>query len=112
MVTWLLKYLVAIFLMIFQCLIMTMAQAFKGTYYHNKLYCFALIFHRKLSNWELLFKFFRTRDVPITREMANDTIHCKDGAAATLLENAYSFLTNKKWYQFYWLNVTEFYFKQ
>eukprot|EP00727_Mastigamoeba_balamuthi_P011248 m51a1_g6746 hypothetical protein (996) ;mRNA; r:267163-270571 len=50
---------------------------------------------RKLANWELLYKFFRKREVPVSRELINDVVHAKGGAAIALLEATYVFLTNK-----------------
>jgi hypothetical protein len=51
---------------------------------------------RKQANWELLFKFFRRSDVPITRQMIDDTLHTRTPEAAVqLLKAAYTFLTNK-----------------
>eukprot|EP01105_Mastigella_eilhardi_P023343 TRINITY_DN5868_c0_g1_i1.p1 TRINITY_DN5868_c0_g1~~TRINITY_DN5868_c0_g1_i1.p1 ORF type:complete len:787 (-),score=191.93 TRINITY_DN5868_c0_g1_i1:30-2390(-) len=51
---------------------------------------------RKISNWELLAKFFRANEVPISTDLINDTIHLKHNAAVSMLEEIYTFLTKKK----------------
>uniref|UniRef100_A0A7S0E7K1 Spermatogenesis-associated protein 4 n=1 Tax=Hanusia phi TaxID=3032 RepID=A0A7S0E7K1_9CRYP len=51
---------------------------------------------KKLANWELLQKFFMKKGVPISREMIDQVIHCKDNASIPLLETIYTCLTSKK----------------
>lgn len=51
---------------------------------------------KKLSNWALLEKFFLKKRVPITREMIDNVVHCKNEAAVPMLEMIYTCLTSKK----------------
>uniref|UniRef100_A0A7S0W760 Spermatogenesis-associated protein 4 n=1 Tax=Hemiselmis tepida TaxID=464990 RepID=A0A7S0W760_9CRYP len=51
---------------------------------------------KKLGNWALLEKFFMRKRVPISRELIDDVIHCKNDAAIPLLETIYTCLTSKK----------------
>mmetsp|Transcript_63195 Transcript_63195/g.131448 ORF Transcript_63195/g.131448 Transcript_63195/m.131448 type:complete len:761 (-) Transcript_63195:203-2485(-) len=51
---------------------------------------------KKLSNWQLLEKFFIKKRVPVSREMIDGVVHCKDGASIPLLETIYTCLTSKK----------------
>eukprot|EP00961_Rhodomonas_salina_P088246 1186951-Rhodomonas_salina.2 len=51
---------------------------------------------KKLSNWQLLEKFFLRKRVPVSRELIDAVIHCKDGAAVPMLETIYTCLTSKK----------------
>lgn len=50
---------------------------------------------RKLDNWELLDKFFKKKNVPISKEAYENVIACKLGAAEALIEAVYIFLTGK-----------------
>lgn len=50
----------------------------------------------KLSNWSQLESFFSKRNVNISRELIDGTIHCKPGAAEMLLQTIYVLLTNRR----------------
>jgi hypothetical protein len=56
----------------------------------------AISLQRKLANWELLERFFVKKQVPISRDMIDACIHCREGAVQTLLETVYTCLTNRK----------------
>ncbi|XP_069487543.1 spermatogenesis-associated protein 4 [Ambystoma mexicanum] len=50
----------------------------------------------KLGNWSQLERFFMKRDIKISRELIDGTIHCKPGAAELLLQTIYVTLTNRR----------------
>ncbi|CAG2230985.1 unnamed protein product [Mytilus edulis] len=50
----------------------------------------------KQKNWYLLKLFIKRHSLDIPEEYIDGTIHCKEGAAAMLLENIYELLTNRK----------------
>ncbi|KAJ1215721.1 hypothetical protein NDU88_003329 [Pleurodeles waltl] len=50
----------------------------------------------KLSNWSQLERFFMKRNLNISRELIDGTIHCKPGAAEMLLQTIYVTLTNRR----------------
>lgn len=49
----------------------------------------------KLGNWQQLERFFTKEKLDVAKEFIEGTIHCKPGAANTLLERVYSLLTNR-----------------
>eukprot|EP00761_Pharyngomonas_kirbyi_P007218 gb/GECH01007228.1/.p1 GENE.gb/GECH01007228.1/~~gb/GECH01007228.1/.p1 ORF type:complete len:702 (+),score=134.75 gb/GECH01007228.1/:1-2106(+) len=51
---------------------------------------------RKLDNWQQLEKFFKKKNIPISKEMMDGVIHMKKGAELELLTTMYTFLTNRK----------------
>ncbi|XP_053556821.1 spermatogenesis-associated protein 4 [Bombina bombina] len=50
----------------------------------------------KLSNWSQLEKFFHKRNLNVSKELIDGTIHCKAGAAELLLQDIYVMLTNRR----------------
>ncbi|KAM4807676.1 spermatogenesis-associated protein 4 [Rhinophrynus dorsalis] len=50
----------------------------------------------KLSNWSQLEKFFLKRNLAISKELTDGTIHCKPGAAEILVQDIYVMLTNRR----------------
>ena len=50
---------------------------------------------KKLDNWDQLAKFFDRKQIPISRQMIDGVVHCKDGAALPLLSTIYTMLTNR-----------------
>uniref|UniRef100_A0A8C5Q8T0 Spermatogenesis-associated protein 4 n=1 Tax=Leptobrachium leishanense TaxID=445787 RepID=A0A8C5Q8T0_9ANUR len=50
----------------------------------------------KLGNWSQLEKFFLKRNLNISKELIDGTIHCKPGAAELFLQDIYVMLTNKR----------------
>ncbi|XP_073462770.1 spermatogenesis-associated protein 4 [Aquarana catesbeiana] len=50
----------------------------------------------KLGNWSQLEKFFLKRNLNLSKELIDGTIHCKPGAAELLLQDIYVMLTNKR----------------
>lgn len=57
----------------------------------------------KLGNWSLLEKYFKKRGLKITRKMIDDVIHNKPNAAVPIIEEVYTFLTDRvyvaSWYR-------------
>jgi hypothetical protein len=51
----------------------------------------------RLSNWSLIKQYLKKKNLPITNETIDATIHGKDGGAENLLEQTYRALTNKKY---------------
>ncbi|XP_052796928.1 spermatogenesis-associated protein 4-like [Mya arenaria] len=49
----------------------------------------------KQKNWDLLKNFIKRHRLDIPSEVIDGTIHCKEGAAAMLLERMYELLTNR-----------------
>ncbi|KAL4230774.1 spermatogenesis-associated protein 4 [Mactra antiquata] len=49
----------------------------------------------KQKNWDLLNNFIKRHRLEIPAEIIDGTIHCKEGAAALLLERMYEILTNR-----------------
>uniref|UniRef100_A0A7S3D4N3 Spermatogenesis-associated protein 4 n=1 Tax=Palpitomonas bilix TaxID=652834 RepID=A0A7S3D4N3_9EUKA len=50
---------------------------------------------KKIDNWNLLEKFFKKKGITVSKEAMEDVIHCKQDAAARLVESIYTFLTNR-----------------
>jgi hypothetical protein len=50
---------------------------------------------KKLDNWDQLAKFFDRKSIPVSRQMIDGVVHCKDGAALPLLSTIYMMLTNR-----------------
>jgi len=49
----------------------------------------------KMTNWSLLRKFIVKKDLAIPLELADATMHSREGAAILLVENLYQILTNR-----------------
>ncbi|MNF16657.1 hypothetical protein D3C80_2197770 [compost metagenome] len=49
----------------------------------------------KLDNWAQLEKYFRKKDVPVTKQMIEDLLACKPNAAIPIVEALYSYLTDR-----------------
>lgn len=68
-------------------------------YYPNdiNMYSFntGLSLDSKMTNWSLLKKFIIKRDLPIPLELADATMHNREGAAILFIENLYQILTNR-----------------
>ncbi|KNC48466.1 spermatogenesis associated 4 [Thecamonas trahens ATCC 50062] len=50
---------------------------------------------RKLANWEMLSKFFRKHNIPVSQSQIEGLVHAKRGAAVPFIEFLYTFLTRK-----------------
>lgn len=50
----------------------------------------------RLLNWALIKQFLAKKNLPISVEFIDATLHSKDGAAEALLQQTYQLLTNKK----------------
>lgn len=50
----------------------------------------------RLSNWSLIKQFIKKKELPISKELIDATMHGKDASAEELLERTYELLTNKK----------------
>eukprot|EP00002_Diphylleia_rotans_P007921 TRINITY_DN1757_c0_g1_i8.p1 TRINITY_DN1757_c0_g1~~TRINITY_DN1757_c0_g1_i8.p1 ORF type:complete len:675 (-),score=103.14 TRINITY_DN1757_c0_g1_i8:762-2786(-) len=50
---------------------------------------------KKLDNWALLDRFIKKREIPLNPSLVEDTMHAKPGAAISLVESIYEFLTKK-----------------
>ncbi|PVD35250.1 hypothetical protein C0Q70_06531 [Pomacea canaliculata] len=50
----------------------------------------------KQKNWSLLKNFIKSKELKIPEQYIEGTIHCKEGAAALLLESMYELLTHRK----------------
>ena len=50
----------------------------------------------RLLNWALIKQFLAKKNLPISVEFIDATLHGKDGGAEALLEQTYQLLTNKK----------------
>eukprot|EP00941_MAST-03F_sp_MAST-3F-sp1_P001534 g1534.t1 len=48
------------------------------------------------DNWELLQRYFRRRNFPVSQDEVNGIIYCKSGYVVPFLEKCYSFLTQRK----------------
>ena len=51
----------------------------------------------RLLNWALIKQFLSRKNLPISLEYIDATLHGKDGGAESLLEQTYQLLTNKKY---------------
>ncbi|NXC48754.1 SPAT4 protein, partial [Penelope pileata] len=49
----------------------------------------------RLSNWARLRRFFAKQKLCVAQELIEGTLHCKPGAAESLLQDMYSMLTNR-----------------
>lgn len=49
----------------------------------------------KMTNWSLIKKFIIKRDLPIPLEIADATMHTREGAAILFIENLFQLLTNR-----------------
>lgn len=71
-----------------------------NAYFPNEINMFAFINGRSLNarllNWTLVKQFIVKKNFPISVDLIDATLHGKDGAAETLLEETYYLLTNKK----------------
>ena len=47
------------------------------------------------KNWSFIKKFIIKKELNISNELVDATMHCKDGAAIMLIENMYTILTNR-----------------
>jgi len=61
---------------------------------HSYYNCNSL--EQKEKNWYLLKNFIKSKHLEIPEDFVEGTIHCKEGAAALLLERMYEILTNRK----------------
>jgi len=61
---------------------------------HSYYNCNSL--EQKEKNWYLLKNFIKAKHLDIPEDYVEGTIHCKEGAAALLLERMYEILTNRK----------------
>ncbi len=50
----------------------------------------------RLSNWAIIKQFLTKKNLSISTESIDATLHGKDGGAEQLLEETYELLTNKK----------------
>ncbi|XP_043112387.1 spermatogenesis-associated protein 4 [Puntigrus tetrazona] len=50
----------------------------------------------KQSNWSQIERFFGKQNISLLKEVIDGTIHCKPGAAELLVQDIYSFLTNRR----------------
>ncbi|KAF4104851.1 spermatogenesis-associated protein 4 [Onychostoma macrolepis] len=50
----------------------------------------------KQSNWSQIERFFEKQNISLLKEVIDGTIHCKPGAAELLVQEIYSFLTNRR----------------
>jgi hypothetical protein len=50
----------------------------------------------RLSNWAIIKQFLTKKNLSISTESIDATLHGKDGGAERLLEETYELLTNKK----------------
>ncbi|KAL8574621.1 hypothetical protein ACOMHN_055686 [Nucella lapillus] len=50
----------------------------------------------KKKNWYIIQNFIKSKQFDIADEVVDGTVHCKEGAAALLLERMYEILTNRK----------------
>ena len=50
----------------------------------------------RLSNWSLIKQFLAKKNLPISMEYIDATIHGREGGAEELLDQTYQLLTNKK----------------
>lgn len=51
----------------------------------------------RLSNWSLIKQFLSKKNLPISKDLIEATMHGKDDGAEALLEQTYQLLTNKTW---------------
>jgi hypothetical protein len=69
-------------------------------YFPNEINMFAFINGRsvnsRLLNWSLIKQFLKKKNLPVSNEFIDATLHGKDGGAEGLLEQTYQLLTNKK----------------
>jgi hypothetical protein len=69
-------------------------------YFPHDIHMFAFINGRalnaRLSNWSLIKQFLTKKNLPISKDLIEATIHGKDEGAEGLLEQTYQVLTNKK----------------
>lgn len=49
----------------------------------------------RLLNWSLIKQFIAKRNLPISTDLIDATIHAREGGAEELLERTYELLTNK-----------------
>ncbi|KTG05991.1 hypothetical protein cypCar_00038954 [Cyprinus carpio] len=50
----------------------------------------------KQSNWSQIERFFEKQKISLLKEVIDGTIHCKPGAAELLVQEIYTFLTNRR----------------
>ncbi|XP_026136715.1 spermatogenesis-associated protein 4 [Carassius auratus] len=50
----------------------------------------------KQSNWSQIERFFEKQNISLLKEVIDGTIHCKPGAAELLVQDIYTFLTNRR----------------
>ncbi|XP_016150623.1 spermatogenesis-associated protein 4 [Sinocyclocheilus grahami] len=50
----------------------------------------------KQSNWSQIERFFEKQNISLMKEVIDGTIHCKPGAAELLVQEIYTFLTNRR----------------
>ncbi|XP_059372697.1 spermatogenesis-associated protein 4 [Carassius carassius] len=48
------------------------------------------------SNWSQIERFFEKQNISLLKEVIDGTIHCKPGAAELLVQEIYTFLTNRR----------------
>ncbi len=69
-------------------------------YFPNEINMFAFINGRSLNsrllNWALIKQFIAKKNLPISNEFMDATIHGREGGAEELLNQTYELLTNKK----------------
>ncbi|CAF0755014.1 unnamed protein product [Rotaria sp. Silwood1] len=69
-------------------------------YFPNEINLFAFINGRslnsRLSNWALIKQFIAKKNLPLSNDFIEATIHGKDSGAERLLEQTYELLTNQK----------------
>lgn len=51
----------------------------------------------RMSNWSLIQQFIAKKNLPISMDLINATIHGREGGAEELLEQTYQVFTNKKY---------------
>ena len=70
-------------------------------YFPHDINMFAFINGRslnaRLSNWSLIRQFLSKKNLPISKDLIEATIHGKEEGAEGLLEQTYQLLTNKTW---------------
>lgn len=68
-------------------------------YYPNEIQMFSFnngqSLQSKMLNWSVLKKFIVTKNLNISLDIIDATMHSKDGAALSLIENIYQVLTNR-----------------
>ncbi len=69
-------------------------------YFPNEINMFYFLNGRsinsRLSNWALIKQVITKKNLPISNEFIDATMHGKDGGAEELLKQTYELLTNKK----------------